>query len=239
MASPQKENGNIQIATEIWEHLTKIRIPGEARQVLDWILRKTYGWNKKTDKISLSQFEEGTGLKKNTICKVLVKLQAMNLISITQLGNEIAKEYAFIKDYDKWKPLPKKVILPNKVTSITQKGKRSLPNRGTTINTSTIDTTKDTRPQSGDEKKLFNIFYKTINPTISFENKTEWKAAKELIEKFGIEKILKTAEYAISVHGKPYAPNIATPYQLKVKLADLMAYYKKENSKQTNQILKL
>lgn len=237
MASPQKENGNIQIATEIWEHLTKIRIPGEARQVLDWILRKTYGWNKKSDKISLSQFEEGTGLKKNTICKVLVRLQEMNLIIVTQLGNEVAKEYSFIKDFDKWKPLPKKVTLPKKVKSITQKGKRLLPNMGTTINTYTKDTTKDTRPPSGDEQKLFNLFYKTINPTISFNNKTEWKAAEELIKKFGLEKTLRTAEYAISVHGQQYAPSIASPYQLKIKLADLMAYYKKENAKKENKTL--
>ncbi len=115
MANPQKENGNIQIATEIWEHLTKIRIPGEVRQVLDFILRKTYGWNKKSDKIALSQFVENTGLKKNTICKCLAKLQGMNLISITQLGNEIAKTYSFIKDFDTWKPLPKKGINKGKV----------------------------------------------------------------------------------------------------------------------------
>lgn len=91
-------------------------------------------------------------------------------------------------------------------------------------------------PRGGGEQQLFELFYKTVNPTISFNNKTEWKAARELVKHFGLDKTLKTAEYAISVHGKPYAPTISTPYQLKVKLPDLMAYYKKESNKQTNAI---
>ena len=47
MANPQKENGYTSIANDIVEALAGIRIPGEARQCLDVILRKTYGWNKK------------------------------------------------------------------------------------------------------------------------------------------------------------------------------------------------
>jgi len=63
MAEPQKENGYTPIANEIMEALCRIRIPGEERQVLDCILRKTYGWNKCEDAISLTQFMEMTGLK--------------------------------------------------------------------------------------------------------------------------------------------------------------------------------
>lgn len=47
MANPQCENGFTKIANELMEALAKIRIPGEARQVLDVIFRQTYGWNKK------------------------------------------------------------------------------------------------------------------------------------------------------------------------------------------------
>jgi len=47
MKSPQTENGYIKIANELWDALTGIRIPGEVRQVLDYIFRKTYGYNKK------------------------------------------------------------------------------------------------------------------------------------------------------------------------------------------------
>ena len=46
MANPQKENGYIMIANEIMEALAKYRIPGEQRQCLDVILRKTYGYDR-------------------------------------------------------------------------------------------------------------------------------------------------------------------------------------------------
>ena len=60
MANPQKENGYTAIANEIMEALCRHRIPGEDRQVLDVIFRKTYGFNKIEDYISLSQFVDMT-----------------------------------------------------------------------------------------------------------------------------------------------------------------------------------
>ena len=80
MASPQIENGYTRIANEIMEALAKVRIPGEARQVLDAVFRKTYGWNKREDKISLSQFEKMTGLARPSICRAIKKLLIMNII---------------------------------------------------------------------------------------------------------------------------------------------------------------
>lgn len=125
MASPQKENGHIQISTELWEAWSKIRVCGEAEQVLKVIVRKTYGFKKKEDAIALSQFVLATGLKKSAVCKALNKLRGMNLV--TQKGNAIANIYSFNKDYDTWKPLPKKETLPKKEISVTQKGKNRNP----------------------------------------------------------------------------------------------------------------
>jgi len=138
MASPQIEEGYTKIANELLEALAKIRIPGEARQVLDVVLRKTYGFNKKSDAIALSQFVGFTGLTKVAVCKAIKKLLQIEVI--TQKGNAIAKEYALNKHYDKWKPLPKKVILPKKVMTITQKGNPALPNWDTTKETITKET---------------------------------------------------------------------------------------------------
>ena len=85
METPQLEDGYVRIANKIMEALARIRIPGESRQVLDAIIRKTYGWGKTKDKISLSQFVKMTGLKKVTVCKAISKLKQMNII--TQKGN--------------------------------------------------------------------------------------------------------------------------------------------------------
>jgi phage replication O-like protein O len=108
MSNPQAENGHTDIANEIFDALARIRIPGEARQVMDFIIRKTWGWHKKEDCIALSQFVDGTGLSKVAVCKAIQKLIGMNLI-ITQKGNDLYTSYCFNKHYDLWKPLPKKV----------------------------------------------------------------------------------------------------------------------------------
>ena len=85
MANPHKKNGFVPIAFEIMEALAKTRIPGQARQILDFILRKTYGWDKKEDSISLSQFTEATNLTKTHVCRGINKLIEMNII--TKKGN--------------------------------------------------------------------------------------------------------------------------------------------------------
>jgi len=141
-------NGYVKITNESMEALAKIRIPGQARQVLDFILRKTYGWNKKTDMISLSQFVAGTGLSKVAVCKAINKLLKMNLITkkgnalslFTKKGNEVAITYGFQKNYNLWLPLPKKVTLPKKVKYVTKKGNRTLPKKDTTKDTITKET---------------------------------------------------------------------------------------------------
>jgi phage replication O-like protein O len=128
MASPQLEEGRFtRIHNDIMEALGRTRIPGEARQVLDIIIRKTYGYQKKVDAIALSQFCLASGLSKVHVCRAIATLKAMNLI--TQKGNDIANTYSFNKDFDTWKPLPKKVTLPKKVMSVTQKGNLPLPKK--------------------------------------------------------------------------------------------------------------
>lgn len=121
--NPQLENGYVKIANELWDALTAIRIPGEMRQVLDVIIRKTYGFNKKMDWIPLLQFVKATGLSKVHVCRALKRLTGeMNIV--TQKGNSKSVSYSLNKHYLTWKPLPKKV-------TVTQKGNKPLPNRDT------------------------------------------------------------------------------------------------------------
>lgn len=115
MANPQCENGFTRISNELLEALARIRIPGEARQVLDVILRKTYGFGKKEDAISLSQFCGATGILKPNVCASLNHLKKMNLI--IQKDNAVANVYSINKDYTSWRPLSKKITgLSKKIT---------------------------------------------------------------------------------------------------------------------------
>lgn len=143
MANPQLENGHTKIANDILDALCRYRIPGEERQVVDCILRKTYGWNKKRDEISLSQFVEATGLSKHRVAECIKRLVEKKIIimkknkSVTNIGKDNGHTYGFNKDFEKWKVLPKKVTLPNLVKLVTNIGKTTekvLP---------ILDTTKD------------------------------------------------------------------------------------------------
>lgn len=96
MASPQKENGYTPIANEILESLAYLRLPGECWSLLMVIFRNTYGYQKKTDWISLNQMMAKTGMGKPNISRAKKKLIARNLI--IQSDNK----YQFNKDYASW-----------------------------------------------------------------------------------------------------------------------------------------
>jgi len=104
--SPQLKNGYVKIANEIMDALIKYRIPGEQRQCLDFILRKTYGYNKKEDWISNSQFVQATGLKKGNVSRALKSLISKNIVIKSDNKNIIT--YRFNKNYKTWKVLSKK-----------------------------------------------------------------------------------------------------------------------------------
>ena len=87
--SPQKENGYMAIANEILDALCKTHIPARERQCLDLILRKTYGFNKKEDDISLSQFEIGTGIEKRSLRRSLESLMSKNIIGVRKNAHRV------------------------------------------------------------------------------------------------------------------------------------------------------
>lgn len=105
MANPQKEHGYTAIANELVEILCGIDIPGSHLRVLLAIFRKTYGYSKKSDSISLSQFKALTGLSNRTIIRCTQDLEAKKMIFIDRVfanGGKISNVYHFIKDYEKW-----------------------------------------------------------------------------------------------------------------------------------------
>lgn len=110
MASPQIENGHFKIANELVDVWQRTRISGVEWQILWTILRKTYGWNKKEDRISLSQFSAATSLPRQAIQKALNKLVASKVISCTKNGYRKPNIYKFNKDFESWVIAPKKTI---------------------------------------------------------------------------------------------------------------------------------
>ncbi|MDA3862023.1 MAG: replication protein [Melioribacteraceae bacterium] len=99
MASPQP-NEFTRLSNELLEALCKIKVSGAAMSILLVIFRKTYGFNKKKDRISLSQFSELTGIERSNCSRAVAKLESMNLITISKDIN--SSTYSIQKDYDLW-----------------------------------------------------------------------------------------------------------------------------------------
>ena len=102
MANPQKEDGYTAIANEIMEALCKANIPGEEHRVLTAILRKTYGWNKCQDEISMGQLAEMTDLKRPNVARALKGLLSKKITLVIENDNTDTNTLKFNKNYDQW-----------------------------------------------------------------------------------------------------------------------------------------
>jgi phage replication O-like protein O len=128
---PQLENGYTRIANELLDAIAAIRIPGEAMQVFLVVMRKTYGFQKKSDTIALTQFSDATGLNKQAVCRAVKKLEQMNIIvikkdNVIKKDKRLASEYTINKAFENWRPLSKKITLPKKVKNVIEKDNLSL-----------------------------------------------------------------------------------------------------------------
>jgi len=129
MASPQREDGHVDIANEIMDHFMRIRIPGEEMQILWVIFRQTWGYcqlkngkpfrdknglwtKKKFDAISQTQFEKFTGIKRRRVWKLIQGLLNKNLIIKKDDG--FISKYAIQKNWAKWKLSSKKMTVIKK-----------------------------------------------------------------------------------------------------------------------------
>lgn len=166
MGNPQCEDGYTKIANELLEAMSKFRIPGEACQLLLFILRKTYGFNKKHDGIATSQIMIGTGLSRQGVERARRTLKAMNLISTVKNRGTNYLTYSINKLYKTWVPTFKKqgtVKNRGKVPPIT--GKKVPPITGYTKET------KDNIQKKGisDEEWLTSLKANPLYSHVSFE----------------------------------------------------------------------
>ena len=120
MANPQKENGYTAIANEILEKIIASGLNGTEIFIILYILRKTYGYQKKEDIISLSQFMKVIPVTKPSICKALKILQLVKIIKLvkkTKLGNS----YLFNKNYNEWQLVKKTKLVKKQVIKLVKK----------------------------------------------------------------------------------------------------------------------
>lgn len=140
MANPQTEDGFTKISNEIVEKLCRIKLSAYQTRIVFCIIRKTYGFNKKEDWISNSQFVLMTGLRPAHVSRSISELLMMQIV--TKRGNLISLQ----KNWTLWTDLPNGV---RRHDTVTKRG-NSFTKRGVHKIQYTKDTyTKDTLQKKG------------------------------------------------------------------------------------------
>lgn len=106
MASPQLENGYTKIADEIFEKIALFPdLSASMYRILLVVWRQTYGWNKKEDAISISQFMKRTHLSRRAVIYALQELEAKRILIIKRERSGRLMEtniIGFNKNHDQW-----------------------------------------------------------------------------------------------------------------------------------------
>jgi phage replication O-like protein O len=177
MADVQVDDGYTKIANELLEMFTKVNLSSYEFRVVMAIMRKTYGFSKKEDYISLSQLEDITGIKSCHICRTLKKLKFKNMIISNGHLTGIQK------DYDLWaitqigNTYSGNTQTGNKVTysgnEITQTGNKKLPKQVDTKEIKKLIQKKDISAHApfNEIVKLYNDTCISLNKVVEITEK--------------------------------------------------------------------
>lgn len=236
MASPQLENGYTTIANELLEKLIYLEFPKNTGslplRLCIFIIRKTYGYHKKMDIISLSQFQKATNEKSRTNLSFWLKylVLAKILVRIKKSDNEI--EYGLNKDYEQWlTPVQARALVQarnvsstmasTKTSTMAMTYKRKKENKRNYVASNKEFSLKEYLIEmSNDNRRHINVIGHYFEEKgLKFDNFEEIESAirrhcKPAIEvaKFTDEKIVKATDQAKKEYGEKFT--IETIYKL-------------------------
>jgi phage replication O-like protein O len=226
MASPQKENGYTTIANEILERLCHYGINGSEYRIILYVLRKTYGFHKTRDRISLSQFEKGTLMDRSQAVKTIRSLVQKNII---KKDNGI---YVFNKNWEEWVVTKRSPSVQKVTTASDQKVTKSSVQK-VTYKRKKETITKE-KASSNDADVISEVIYlfSEFNPACKkfYGNKTQRSAVSSLIETYGLEQVKKVVLILPQTNQMAYVPTITTPHQLEQGWVRLESALKKKKA---------
>lgn len=103
MADVQTEKGFTKIATELLDALARTPLSDHEGRIVIYVMRKTYGWKKTWDRLSLTQIMSGTGINsKSNVSEIVKKLVERKILTRRDLGAGKGYEVRLQKDYELW-----------------------------------------------------------------------------------------------------------------------------------------
>jgi len=147
MSGPQLENGYTRIANEILEALCRVNLSPYESRVLWFLLRKTYGWKKKSDRIALSQFSKGLRLDRRLVHRSLKNLSTEKKMIVISRDDKNRPTYGFQKDYSKWRMSSRKMTVIGRDDGVSSTGMK----RVSSVEMNTKETITKERKKDGHE----------------------------------------------------------------------------------------
>ncbi len=141
MKSPQVKNGFLKVANELADAFARLQLSGNQWRILWVILRRTYGWEKTKDQISITQFQQQSGLNRRHTSRSLRELVERKIV--TKNDTTFITTYGIQKDYSQWQLLPKKTVPQNGNETVTKNDTKTVTNFG---NNKRHKNNKDTIP---------------------------------------------------------------------------------------------
>ena len=234
-AELQVENGQYtRIVNKVLDELVKVPLLGAEYAVCLFVIRKTYGYQKKDDEISITQFEEATGNSRPTIVKALKNLQLVNILTLVKKGNSknVSNRWAFNKYYSSWKLVKTPQLVKSRDTTSKVNALQLVKTPKHTKETKENTKERIQEPQAALIVELIHSF-EGINPStgVLYGSPPQRRAAGRLIEIHGLERTQKAVVYIKANRDDRFCPSITTPVQLEAKWAQLEDHARKSKKK--------
>ena len=228
MASPQLEKGYTKIANEILEKLAFAGINGSEYRIINVVIRKTYGFQKKKDMISLTQFQKATQMDRKQVVETIKSLVGKRILLKEN------NTYIFNKNWEEW-VVGKRTLGGQKHTGGGgQKTTKSSGQKHTHKRKKEIETKEITEQSSGiGINKVISLF-KEVNPSykLFFARPPQRSAVERMLETHGEELLTRVISFLPRSNSMAFLPTITTPIKLEERWADLEAGIKKIKNKQ-------
>lgn len=191
MSTPQLEDGYVRIANELLDAILAFDFSKRELNVVFAVIRKTYGYQKKTDAVSGWQLSQMTGMDRGHISRTVADLVERGVLiesgetrfshgqHIPAIG--INKRFTEWKTSNKTSPVPKRHPCQNSNSTVAETAKRPLPKKQPQ-KTTTKDKPKDIAPRA--RNLIWDAVLEVCGLTGSTPTQSErggWnKAVKEL-----------------------------------------------------------
>lgn len=240
------DNGYLKIANELIEAITRHDFSKREYKILLAVIRKTYGYNKKSDDIARSQIIEMTGLESSAVRRSVRKLTEENVL-LKQQG-KYANNLGINKNYGEWSGSQNDSggvkttggqNNPRRGSQNDQKGGVKTPHTKDNQNTIPKDNTMSKNKFSDTDMKLVVMMFdkiKIVNPSAKKPNFETWANVIRMMRQLDDRTTEQIEQIFLFANSDDFwCTNILSPIKLR-KHFDQLTMKRNQNGKRTQNV---